>query len=48
VHLGSRALSGLSEDFAHEFEIAIICCLLFIGFIVVWIARRTYKSGNSD
>ena len=32
-----------SEEFADEFEVAIICCLLFIGFIGVWIARRIYK-----
>ena len=31
------------EDFNREFEVAIICCLLFVGFIGVWIARRMYK-----
>src|SRR5271166_530573 len=30
------------EDFNREFEVAIICCLLFIGFIGFWIARCTY------
>jgi uncharacterized protein YneF (UPF0154 family) len=29
------------EDFNREFEVAIICCLLFVGVIGVWIARRT-------
>jgi len=28
------------EDFDREFEVAIICCLLFSGFIGVWIACR--------
>ena len=37
-----------SEEFAHEFEVAIICCLLFIGFIGVWIARRAYKFTHSQ
>ena len=37
-----------AEDFAHEFEVAIICCLLFISFIGVWIASRTYKFAHSQ
>jgi len=36
------------EDFNREFEAAIICCLLFVGFIVVWLARRTYKFNRSQ
>ena len=36
------------EDFNREFEVAIICCLLFVGFIGVWIARRTYKFDHSQ
>lgn len=28
------------EDFNREFEVAIICCLLFVGLIGLWIARR--------
>lgn len=40
------------EDFDREFEVAIICCLLFVGFISLWIACRMYKStpilGNTE
>jgi len=36
------------EDFNREFAVAIICCLLFIVFIGVWIARRTYKFTRSQ
>jgi len=36
------------EDFNREFELAIICCLLFIGFIGVCIARRTYNFTHSQ
>jgi hypothetical protein len=31
------------EEFNRELEGAIICCLLFVGFIGVWIVRRMYK-----
>jgi hypothetical protein len=33
----------MRQELAHEFGAAIICCLLFIGFIGVWIARRIYN-----
>jgi hypothetical protein len=32
-----------AEEFAREFEVAVICCLLFIGFIGIWIARRAHN-----
>ena len=35
-----RHLPTPEEDFIHEAEIAIGCCLLFIAVIGVWIARR--------
>ena len=36
------------EDFNREFEIAIIGCLFFIGFIGIWIARRAYRFAHSQ
>jgi len=36
------------EDFNRAFELAIICSLLFFGFIGVWIACRTYKFNYSQ
>ncbi len=38
-----RHLPTPEEDFIHEAEIAIGCCLLFLGVIGAWIARRTWK-----
>ena len=35
------------EDFNREFEVAIICCLLFVGFMSVWIAHCTSKFNHS-
>jgi len=32
-----------AEDFAHEVEVVIAGCVLFIGFIGWWIARRVYR-----
>ena len=38
-----------SEEFAHEVEVAHhLLVSLFIGFIGVWIARRTYKFAHSQ
>jgi uncharacterized membrane protein len=36
------------EDFNREFEAAIICCLFFVGFIGLWIARRMHRSNHSS
>ena len=36
------------EDFNREFEAAIICCLLFVSFIGLWIARRMWKFNHSQ
>jgi hypothetical protein len=35
------------EDFNRELEVTIICCLLFVAFIGVWTARRTYRFTHS-
>src|SRR5271169_1240780 len=37
-----------SEEFAHEVEGGVVCYFAFIGFIGVWIARRTYKFNHSQ
>ena len=36
------------EDFNREFKVAIICCLLFVGFIGLWIARRMYRFNHLE
>jgi hypothetical protein len=37
---GSASLDIKHGSIVHEFEVAIICCLLFITVIGVWIACR--------
>jgi hypothetical protein len=37
-----------AEEFAREFEVAVICGLLFIGFIGIWIAPRIHTFTHSS
>ncbi len=37
-----------AEESAEEVKIASLGCILFVGFIVVWIARRTYNFTHSQ